>query len=78
MKDKVYSHLKERYDEVYSLSPNNLGFTHLTQIFKTISGQLKFFPFKIFIPLSLFITVILYLVFGIFIVRLVSLLQHGF
>lgn len=78
MKDKVYSHLKKRYDDVYSIAPNDLGFPWLTKFYKTLTAQLKLFPFKIFIPLALMLTVIIYLVFGILIVRLVSLLQYGF
>lgn len=78
MKDMIYPVLKKRLDDVYSLSPNDLQLPILTRAFKKITAQLKYFPFKIILPLALVITLIGYLFVGYLIVRLASILQFGF
>lgn len=78
MTDKVYSHLKRRYNEVYSVEPNTLHSNVGDIVFKRISGQLKSFPFKILVPLACVFAFLLYVMFDAFIVSLVSLLQYGF
>ncbi len=76
--DKVYSQLKKHFDEVYSIKPSDLRFPWLTKIYKYFSGYVKFLPFRVFVPLSAVIAFIAYIIFGLLIIRLVSILQYGF
>lgn len=78
MSDKVYSHLKKKFDEIYTVPPNELKYPMLTHLFKLITGPLKFFPFRLLMPVAILITVILYLVLGVLSVNLASILQYGF
>lgn len=78
MSDKVYTHLKNRYNEVYSVAPNTLNIRGLDIVFKFVTKQLKVFPFKILFPVALLVAFGIYLVLGGLIIQLISLLQYGF
>lgn len=78
MTDKVYSHLKRRYNETFSLEPNTLHSERLTRLFKAVSVFLKVFPFRIVVPIAILAAIVLYVILGPYLIRLVSLLQYGF
>jgi hypothetical protein len=78
MSDKIYRQLRKHYNEVYSIEPNELHSEKLTSFYKTIGRYLKVFPFRVFVPFSAIAALALYIVFGILIIRLVSILQYGF
>ena len=78
MNDKVFSHLKKRYNEIYSIEPNTLHSGILDVVYKFSGKLMKTFPFKLFVPIALLTAFILYVVFGSLVTRLASLLQHGF
>ena len=77
MKTIPYS-LKHKLQEVYSLSPNDLGYTPLNYVYKTITSFLKRMPFILIIPLSTVLAIMLYMLFGSLTVKLTTLLQYGF
>lgn len=70
--------LKRKFNEIYSLEPNNLVFRPLTFLYKKTVSYFKTTPFIIVIPLSFLITIILYFIFGYLLVRLTTILQYGF
>lgn len=70
--------VKQKLDEVFIVEPNNLGLVTLTNIYKKLTKSLKIVPFVYLIPLSLLIVLLVYYLLGIYLVRLVSLLQYGF
>lgn len=78
MNDAIYTHLKKRYNEIYSIEPQAFRNTHLQRIFDFYARHLKTFPFRIFIPLSAIISIGTLLVLGVLLARLVTLLQYGF
>lgn len=78
MNQNMYSHLRNRYEEVFVLEPNDLHFPLATKIFKKISPLLKIFPFRVFVPLSVVGSILLYILFGAIVIRLVTVLQYGF
>jgi len=70
--------LKIYINEVFFIEPNNLGFDFLNFWFKKTTFYLKRFPFLFIIPLSGVIVLLLYLLFGQYLVWLANLLQYGF
>lgn len=78
MNQRTYSDLRNHYKEVFVLEPNDLHFPLATKIFKKFSPLLKIFPFRVFVPLSVLGTVLLYILFGAIVIRLVTVLQYGF
>lgn len=70
--------LRRKFNEVYSLEPNNLLFRPLTFLYKKVTGYFKTAPFIIVVPLSFLIAIGLYFVFGYLLVRLTTILQYGF
>jgi len=70
--------LKKKMDEVFSLEPNNLNWSVFTDFYKLITSPLKSMPFLIVIPLSFIAAMIFYFIFNYWLIKLVSLLQHGF
>lgn len=74
--DKLYQLLVTKMREVSSLPPQQMG--PFTTIYKRVVPHLKFYPWKSIIFISFFFTTLLYLVFGIKIIKLASLLQFGF
>lgn len=78
MKKTINAIFKKKLDEIYIVSPNNLGFKKLTDIYRLLTSYLKTAPFIIVVPFSFFITFFLYFIFGFLIVKLVNLLQYGF
>jgi len=76
---KTINHrLHKKFNEVYSIEPNDLFFKPATTFYKKISSYFKTAPFIIIIPLSFFVAICLYFVFGYFLVRLTTILQYGF
>ena len=78
MTDTAFLKLKNRVDDIYSIAPSDLHSGVLTDMFRQTTGSLKFFPFKIIIPVSVITAFFLYIFAGFLVVRLVSLLQFGF
>ncbi|QQS44178.1 hypothetical protein IPM65_01055 [Candidatus Roizmanbacteria bacterium] len=72
--DKLF----QKFQQIYSLPPNDLHNEFLTSWYKFLTAPLKRIPFLYIIPLSILIAVLLYLTVGQLLIRLVSLLQHGF
>lgn len=69
---------KKKLEEVFFITPNNLGIDFLTDIYKRITAPIKIMPFIFILPLSLFIALILYMILRVSAIRLTNLLQHGF
>lgn len=78
MSDTIFLKLKHKVDDVYSVPPTAFGDSVLTSLFRQTTGKLKFFPFKVIIPVSIVAAIFLYAIVGFLIVRLVSILQFGF
>ncbi len=70
--------LKNKLNEVFLVSPNDLGWKKLTDIYKWLTQYLKQLPFLIIVPLSFLLAIVAYLVLGKLLVRLVTILQYGF
>lgn len=70
--------LLKKADEIYLLKPNDLGSHRLTFTYHRLVSHLKIMPFIYIIPMSVVATVALYVFLGPLLVRLASLLQHGF
>ena len=60
--------LRRKFNEIYSLEPNNLVFRPLTFLYKKVTHYFKTTPFIIVIPLSFLIAFSLYFIFGYFLV----------
>jgi len=71
-------YLKKKMEEVFIIEPNDLSISFLTNFYKKLTAYLKTTPFIIIIPLSFLVGLVIYLIFGYLIVRLTTLLQHGF
>lgn len=74
--EKMYRLLVARMQEMAVVPPQTVG--PFTGLYKRIIPQLKWHPWRVVATLSLMLTVSLYVVFGIRVVHLVSLLQFGF
>jgi hypothetical protein len=70
--------VKDRFQEIFSLPPNDLGDRRITFLYKTFTGPLKSMTFFYILPLSFVIAIVLYVLLGQLVVKLVSLLQYGF
>jgi hypothetical protein len=70
--------LSAKLHEVFIVEPNDLGHPLLTHWYKRTTKFLKTMPFLYIIPMSFMFTVLMYAVFGFMVVRLTSVLQHGF
>ena len=60
------------------MPPNDLHNETLTSWYKALTAPLKRIPFLYIIPLSVLLAGFMYLVVGQLLIRLVTLLQHGF
>lgn len=69
---------KKKLNEVYFITPNNLGVNPLTNLYKKIVDPIKIMPFIFIIPISFLIGLALYLIFGLHTIKFTSLLQYGF
>lgn len=74
--EKLFRLLVVRMQEVATVPPQTIG--PFTYFYKRLVPGLKIHPWKVTALVSFMFTVFLYLVFGIKLVRLVSLLQFGF
>ena len=74
--DNFYNQLVEKMREVSSLSPQTVG--PFTPLYRRVIPLVKYDPWRVFVVGSLLLILALYLLFGPAIVRLTSLLQHGF
>ena len=70
--------LSPKFQEIYDLKTSNLGHWWLTLVYKYIVSHLKAMPFIYILPLSGVAAFLLYLILGQLVVKLVTLLQHGF
>lgn len=70
--------LKQKLEEVYSVTPNDLGNPLLNNAYHGITKFFKTIPFIFIIPLSFIVAVALYFIFGTLLVNLANLLQYGF
>lgn len=78
MSDKLYTQLRKRYDDTLALEPTHFKNPLVTRVYKIVSHYIKHMPFRVFVPASVLFSFVLYSVFGFFIIRVVSLFQHGF
>lgn len=60
------------------MPPNDLHNEMLTSWYKFLTAPLKRIPFLYIIPLSILLAALMYLTVGQLLIRLVTLLQHGF
>ena len=74
--DKFYRELVIKMHEVSVVPPQTVG--PLTPVYKIVVRELKFFPFKVIIPLSFLFILAAYLIFGPGLVKLAEALQAGF
>lgn len=76
----VTSHYKLRHklEEVYGVSPNDLGNRQLTAVYKQVTRFLKTMPFVLIVPFSFMVALCLYLLIGPLLVKLATYLQYGF
>jgi len=74
--DKFYRELVLKMHEVSVVPPQTVG--PFTPVYKIVAGKLKFFPFKVIVPLSFLFILFAYLIFGTSLVKLAELLQAGF
>ncbi|MBI2051723.1 hypothetical protein HYT33_03100 [Candidatus Roizmanbacteria bacterium] len=72
------SQLRHKLQEVFIIEPNDLGIDILTRLYKETTAFLKTMPFVIVVPVSFVIAVTFYLIFGPYLVKLVTILQNGF
>lgn len=70
--------MKQKMNEVFSVEPNELGVSFLTNYFKKTTAYLKIMPFVYIIPVTFLISIFLYFVLGRFLIKLVTVLQYGF
>jgi len=73
---QFYQALIEKMHEVATIPPQRVG--PLTPLYKRIIPSVKFYPWRIAILASIAATIFLYLLFGVKLVKLASLLQFGF
>lgn len=69
--------LKESFQEIYRVPPNDLYFRPITRVYKILTGRLKNKPLFYIVPLSFIVAASMYVVFGQLLIKLVSLLQYG-
>lgn len=74
--DHTYQLLVSKMHEVSSLAPQSVG--PFSPIYHFVVPYFKRAPWRMFAAGSFAITIMLYLLFGVAIVRLVSILQYGF
>ena len=74
--DKLFAKLVVKMHQVSVVPPQTVG--PFTPLYKKISVQLKYFPFRALLPLSLFFILFAYLMLGTKLVKLAELLQTGF
>lgn len=74
--DKIYQNLVHKMHEVSVLPQQTLG--PFTPLYRTVIPYAKVAPWRWFAVGSFMTGVFLYIVFGALIVRLMSILQHGF
>jgi len=70
--------MRQKMNEVFSVEPNDLGVSFMTDFFKKITIYLKTAPFVFVVPLTILISLFLYIIFGGLLVRLVTILQYGY
>jgi len=76
---KVYPERFKKYiNEVFFIAPNDLGLGFLNFWFKKITSFLKNTPFLLLIPLTTIFVLLIYLMFGKYLIWLTNLLQYGF
>jgi hypothetical protein len=74
--DATYDQLVKKMQEVSTVQPQTVGW--LTPLYHRLIPLVKTSPWKVFFAGSFTATLILYLVFGVSIVYVANLLQHGF
>lgn len=70
--------IKKAANEIYFVSPNDLGHPKLNNWYKWITHFFKTAPFLVVVPLSILMAILIYLIFRKMVINLVSLLQYGF
>lgn len=76
--NKSYRRIQEEFNTIFSLPPNDLGNKWLTHFYRLVAHPLKKMPFMYILPLSILVAIAMYLLFGQFVIKLVSILQYGF
>lgn len=70
--------LRERVREAAIVEPNDLGIPLFTSYYRKVNKYFKRIPFIFVIPLSFLLAISLCFLFGVLVIKLVSLLQYGF
>lgn len=70
--------LKKEAEEIYFITPNDLGHPKINNLYKWLTHYFKTTPFLVVVPLSFLLAILIYLIFRKLVINLVSLLQYGF
>lgn len=76
MRDRTYQKFVKRWEEVTDIPPQTLG--PFTNIYKTLTHQLKVMPWPWYVVAGMIVALVLYLFFGTSVASLVTLLQKSF
>lgn len=74
--DPIFLKLQDRLSEVSVVSSQTLG--PLTPLYKKTTSWVKTWPLRVLIPLAFLAGIVCEVILGERIIKLVSLLQHGF
>lgn len=78
MSDKLFEKIESKVQEIYAVTPTDLGIYRLTKLYKLSTGPLKVFPLRIILPISIGAALAIYFILGLLVTRLASILQYGF
>jgi hypothetical protein len=70
--------IEKRTREAMAIEPNDLGIPWLTVLYRKINTYFKRIPFLFVVPFAFVFALLVFLIFGVLAVRLVSFLQYGF
>lgn len=74
----VPDNIINEFRRINLIPPNNLHLNFLNMAYKYFTAPLKSWPLKLFIPIAILITVLIYVFFGKLLVSLATYLQYGF
>jgi len=74
----IPTRIQNKYSEIFSLQPNQLGNNRINLFYKITTRFLKKAPFIVIIPVTMLVVVLIYILIGPLLVKLASFLQYGF
>lgn len=74
--DLVYQNLVRKMQEILVVPPQNVG--RFTPIYKAFAPYIKNIPWRILVPLAVVAAILVRLIGGVYLIKIVTLLQHGF